>query len=286
MKPKLTLLLALAFTGGALQAQDQPQRPEHPPKMLPPQLEPFDANKDGRLDRAEWKAYVDAHRPDRPAHPLDKDGDGVISEEEKEAFRAELRERLHAEITQRFTEADIDENESLSLEEFTAALPGNVPAERAARLFDHCDRDDDDAISKEEFARCLGHIKRPQPPRPPKPQHPPRPDQPRPLPDALKPYDLNKDGRLSHEEIRAAIDAGTWPPARPDKPQRELPEMLKAYDTDGDGRLSPEEIRAAKEGGNWPPPHHHDRPNHRPPPPGDGHGGGEGGGDGGGETNA
>lgn len=62
-----------------------------------------------------------------------------------------------------------------------------------------------------------------------------RPERPtRGLPDALKPYDANEDGRLSREEYKAFIDD-----RRPDTPKSE-------WDTDGDGKLSHEEIEAAR----------------------------------------
>ena len=60
------------------------------------------------------------------------------------------------------------------------------------------------------------------------------------LPEFLKPYDLDGDGKLSIEERQAFEKAVR--DARPRTPGRPNP-----WDTDGDGRLSPEEIQAARE---------------------------------------
>jgi len=77
---------------------------------------------------------------------------------------------------------------------------------------------------------------RPAPPTRPTPLTPlTRPVPPtRALPDALKPYDANEDGRLSREEYKAYVDD-----QRPDTPKSQ-------WDTDGDGTLSETEIEAAR----------------------------------------
>lgn len=69
---------------------------------------------------------------------------------------------------------------------------------------------------------------------------PPRPFGTGELPEFLKPYDLDGDGKLSIEERQAFEKA--MREARPKRPGR-----LNPWDTDGDGRLSPEEIQAARE---------------------------------------
>jgi Ca2+-binding EF-hand superfamily protein len=61
---------------------------------------------------------------------------------------------------------------------------------------------------------------------------PPRPT--RALPENLKPYDANEDGRLSREEYKVYIDD-----TRPENPKSE-------WDEDGDGKLSEAEIAAAR----------------------------------------
>jgi Ca2+-binding EF-hand superfamily protein len=69
---------------------------------------------------------------------------------------------------------------------------------------------------------------------------PPRPFGTGELPEFLKPYDLDGDGKLSTEERQAFEKA--MREARPKRPGR-----LNPWDTDGDGVLSPEEIQAARE---------------------------------------
>jgi Ca2+-binding EF-hand superfamily protein len=156
-------------------------------------------------------------RPDLPPNPIDTDGDGRISREEIEAFRESVKALIEEERLARFDEADTDDDGFLSLEEFGATLPDRIPDETVERLFNHCDADDDGKISKDEFLKCLGRVVRPTPPRPPKPE-PPTPPDPRPLPEFLKPFDLNGDGVLSRDEILRAIFEGKWPPDRPDPP--------------------------------------------------------------------
>jgi len=74
---------------------------------------------------------------------------------------------------------------------------------------------------------------RPTPPLAP-PIPPATPQEARGLPDALKPFDINEDGRLSREEYKAYID-------------HQRPEALKSpWDADEDGKLSPAEIAAAR----------------------------------------
>jgi Ca2+-binding EF-hand superfamily protein len=60
------------------------------------------------------------------------------------------------------------------------------------------------------------------------------------LPEFLKPYDLDGDGKLSAEERQAFEKAVRE--ARPKQPGRPNP-----WDADGDGKLSPEEIQAARD---------------------------------------
>lgn len=60
------------------------------------------------------------------------------------------------------------------------------------------------------------------------------------LPEFLKPYDLDGDGKLSAEERQAFEKAVRE--ARPKQPGRPNP-----WDTDGDGKLSPEETQAARD---------------------------------------
>ena len=68
------------------------------------------------------------------------------------------------------------------------------------------------------------------------------------LPDILKPYDVDGDGKLSTEERQAfvaAVRAGEVP--RPEHAGRPESAGGNPWDTDGDGVLSPEEKAAAQD---------------------------------------
>lgn len=66
------------------------------------------------------------------------------------------------------------------------------------------------------------------------------------LPEILKPFDVDNDGKLSEEERQAYIKAvKEGQVARPGRPPGERPK--NPFDTDGDGKLSEEEKAAAQE---------------------------------------
>jgi Ca2+-binding EF-hand superfamily protein len=254
MKLKINVLIVLSMAGSfsALQAQGPPEDPGNRPDGVPPEVRPpapppglvnrlprgleaYDADEDGKLDAEEWRAFIEANKPppddgeeeeaDTPGgppedhgNPVDLDGDGKVTREEVVEFRAMIKERIREKRLERFHEADTDEDGSLSLEEFQASLPDGFPDERAEALFNHCDADDDDAISEDEFLACLARSPKARAPGSgnsgaPKAGEKPA-DKPG-LPEFLKPFDLNEDGHLDAEEIAAAREAGTWPPTPP-----------------------------------------------------------------------
>jgi len=225
MKPKLTLLTALAFATVSGVAIADEGAPPPPPRGLPQKLQTFDVCGGGRLAREKNKAFVDDHRPDAPRSPWDTDGDGKLSEEEIAAARAAMREKLLERYKARFEEADTNDDGSLSFDEFKAMLPDDIKEERAKAAFDRLesDEDEDEVLSLDEFLNFHGlppHRPGPRPGKPdrdkPKPERPERPERPA-LPDKLKPFDTNNDSILSRDKIKAAIEAGTWP-GRPKPP--------------------------------------------------------------------
>ncbi len=160
---------------------------------LPTQIKELaDADGDGVVTEEEWQAFRDARREqnaDRSNSFIDQwdlDGDGVLSAAEREAAREAIRERARENRRIRFNDADTDGDGALSRDEFTA-IPAvsrlsEVDPEKVTTIFDRLDADDDELISAEEFLNHLGH-RRPMDPRPPRPDDE-RPDHPDPdLPD-------------------------------------------------------------------------------------------------------
>jgi Ca2+-binding EF-hand superfamily protein len=217
MKRPIFLLAALALAGGMVPLSAEESAP--PARPLPEKLKPYDVDGDGRLSREEWKAYVEANKPDRPTNPWDTNGDGKLSPEEIAAAREAIRKEIEERCLMRFDEADTDDDGLLSSEEFLATLPAQVTPERARSAFSRIDADDDGSISKEEFLKaCLhGNSAPPRRGREQKPTRPTKPEPPAPptggpgLPEMLKKFDLNGDGRLGRDEIQKAIEDGTWP---------------------------------------------------------------------------
>jgi Ca2+-binding EF-hand superfamily protein len=246
MKPKITLLTALAFVSvtGVASAQGGPPSPPRPVRTLPESLKPFDANEDGRLDREEYKAYLDSAREGSPLSPWDSDGDGKLSDEEIKVAREKMKQTLEERYRQRFDEADTggeeegsEADEQLSFEEFKAILPANINAERAQAAFDRLDTDENGFISWEEFLKFHGLPLRPNvpPPSKPRPETPkPKPPYPPNLPDALKKLDTDGDGILSREEMREAIKNGDWP-VRPKPPTDDGGDDGDDGEDDGEG---------------------------------------------------
>lgn len=81
----LTILLGTCLIAGAEGKPDKPQRKGPPPEML----KKFDKDGDGTLSKEEKDAMREAmkeHHKDR-AKEFDKDGDGKLSEAEREAMK-------------------------------------------------------------------------------------------------------------------------------------------------------------------------------------------------------
>lgn len=216
MKTKSILLLA-----GALFSTSALVKAEHRPfgnGQLPEFLKQFDTDGDGKLSAEERQAAAEAIKEERKNHadrknPWDTNGDGVLSDEEKAAAQAAIKAKIEEKRLERFTELDEDEDGFLTAEEFKPPHP--VAADMLAKIFDRLDKDGDDKISKEEFLAGLrpiggggagggGH-------------NPPPPPPPPPLPEWLKPYDTDGDGKLSAEEqakVRADIESGVLVPPR------------------------------------------------------------------------
>ena len=174
---------------------------------------------------------------------FDTDGDGVISEEEKENFRAHMRDRFtargpggmgpgmdRASMLEKF---DADGDGTLSEAEKEEAH--NFFQERRkkfmAKRMEKLDTDGDGKLSQEEraAAREQGGGFRKMGDKAGR--------YARGYQDRVKRFDADGDGVLSEDEKAAAKAAG----------KKRRAEMISRFDTDGDGELSKEEREAMRE---------------------------------------
>ena len=157
-----TKLLLAVFTIGLAQA-------------VPPSLQTgipafLDTDGDGKISEAERQAFVEsraASRQSKGPKNWDTNGDGTIDEEERAAAVAALKTQLETKLTALFLDLAGDDS-LLSLEEFST-LPQfqNVPPQTAANLFNLLDVDDDGFVTLEEFFKGIGRGKPPVSPPPP-----------------------------------------------------------------------------------------------------------------------
>ena len=146
--------------------------------VLPSVLEMFDTDGDGVLSEEERQAIKDTMR-ERHQNWVDRwdtDGDGVISDEERQAAIEALRQRIRERREEHFAAADTDGDGKLSKEEFMAIPAVQRLAERdpelPERIFNLLDANGDGYITLEEF---LQHLRMgPGPGEPPDGEDPPR----------------------------------------------------------------------------------------------------------------
>lgn len=122
--------------------------------MMMPSFEERDTDGDGKITREE----MDARRLER-IKSMDPDGDGVITLDEMKAHAGEMaRQRAEKMAEKMFTNLDADKDGKLSAAE---ALAGRMGGKRGAdRMFGMVDRDDDGAISKDEFDRAAERMQK------------------------------------------------------------------------------------------------------------------------------
>jgi Ca2+-binding EF-hand superfamily protein len=195
---------------------------------LPAILAVYDLNGDGVLSQEEREA-MRAGRDDRHQQGMkewDTNGDGVISEEERAAAKEALQHRKEVGRENRFDEADTDGDGFLSFEEFSA-IPSVVRLaqehpDAPKAIFDGLDTNDDNLVSAEEFSLQLRWHDRP------------------PLAEQFRVADTNADGFLSFAEFSAMPAMVALAKLRPDGPRQVFDKM----DTDADSLLSLQEFLA------------------------------------------
>jgi Ca2+-binding EF-hand superfamily protein len=115
----------------------------------------LDVDGDGKISEMERQAY--------------ENGDGTVDETERQAAVTELKGRMDAKVASLFLDLAGDDA-LLTLAEF-ASLPrfANNPPQVPENLFNHMDDDENGFVTLEEFFKGTGRGKPPSPPgKPPK----------------------------------------------------------------------------------------------------------------------
>jgi len=128
---------------------------------LPKYLQHYDVNGDGVISEEERQVMDQARDQIRKQlrDSWDEDGDGAISDQERDKARLRLRDMIEECRVTRFNEADLDGDGALSQDEFET-LPGmanKLPdgQELVDAIFDRLDANDDGLISLEEFLAAV-----------------------------------------------------------------------------------------------------------------------------------
>jgi len=167
MKTSLLALMGTCFIIPTVFAQTgtplQQQKRFGDGACLPSYLAQYDVNDDGVIDQEECQAMDKAR--DQIQKKLrtdwDADGDGVISDQERDQAKTRLRDMINETRVVRFWEAesDTDTDDVLSYDEFVL-LPGMAKKledapETVDAIFDRLDADDSGGISEEEFLAAV-----------------------------------------------------------------------------------------------------------------------------------
>ncbi len=117
-----------------------------------------DADSSGSLTLAEFGNALGGHPKEKQVikkfHRADSDNDGLVTLEEWLAFKqaGEIENENEEENTARFEAADDDRSGSLTLAEFTTTVGhGHPPEEVILKKFTRADANDDDLVSLQEF---------------------------------------------------------------------------------------------------------------------------------------
>ena len=131
----------------------------------------LDVDGDGKISEMERQAYEESRANSRGqgSKAWDANGDGTVDESERQAAVTELKGRMDKKVASLFLDLAGDDAQ-LTLEEFST-LPkfSNVPPQVPANLFNHMDADENGFVTLEEFFKGTGRGKPPSPPgKPPK----------------------------------------------------------------------------------------------------------------------
>jgi len=162
---------------------------------LPEFLSLYDVDRSGGLSAEELQALrLDRNqRKNTVRKRWDTDGDGKISDAEREAAKAAIKATIEARRSLRFDEVDRDTDGFLTMEEFRRIVAvtqaENATPGISARLYLSLDIDVDGKVSKREFLRRLEllpidagmspvPLPKPHPRIIPPPEEPAKPDRP------------------------------------------------------------------------------------------------------------
>jgi Ca2+-binding EF-hand superfamily protein len=162
MKINLLVICALCFTPSVFaQTGQQQQKRFGDSTCLPAYLSLYDVNNDGMIEEKERQAMELARDQIRNKLRIDwdADGDGKISDQERDQAKLQLCDIITESRTTRFLAADTDGVEGLSYDEFIL-LPGMAKKlvdkpEVVLAIFDRLDADDNGTISLDEFLACV-----------------------------------------------------------------------------------------------------------------------------------
>lgn len=119
----------------------------------------LDLDGDGVISEAERQSWIESRREaaKKMFHMWDEDEDGDVSDDEREAGIAALRGKVQEKRSELFLKIAGEEGE-LTLEEFASGHPmSRLPEALVARMFGHLDADDDGIVTEDEFLGSLGH---------------------------------------------------------------------------------------------------------------------------------
>jgi Ca2+-binding EF-hand superfamily protein len=250
MKISQTVLLLAVLSSTSAFAQGP--RGGKPPRNDARLIERFDTDGDGSLSEEERKAareQMQGQRPPRgdrkvpphggPKDPerhkrmlerFDKDGDGELSEEEREEARKVLKSRLgdfgerkRKELIEKFDTdgdgklSDAERAQARKAMERRRSQSAEYLKKAKQKMMLKFDADGDGELSSEEMQNAKTHFSEKVKGM---------------RADLVAKYDTDGDGKLSEEERKNAHEA-------------EKRKQLERFDRDGDGKLSEEERKAA-----------------------------------------
>ena len=228
----------VAAVGTVAWADDPPKRPGPGGPGRAQILKQFDKNGNGKLDPEEREALRKAF-----LERFDTNGDGQIDASEREAARKALRMRRGGRRTGA-PQAAKSKRPPGGKRRDTPRGKGNAPFGKMggrAALLRRFDRNGDGKLDEQERAALRAFVQQRGGGRGMRAQ-------------LLRQFDKDGDGKLNEAERRAAREAflkrrrgqgadaggGAGP-----RPRLDLAELLKRFDEDGDGKLSPEERKKA-----------------------------------------